>query len=517
MPPNNIRHLADRRQRDIPDAVANLRVYGKERAAPKAAACAIYARISDDRQESLPVQLEHCRHYAARLGLPIACEYQDEESGLITTRRQYREMMALARAGRVSHVILFHSSRFGREDGEYVTAARELERLGVELHTTTLGRIDPGMVGMHALISNLEVRNISAHVLPNMIARAERGLEMGGAHFGYRRTLTPGVREPDPATFPIIQALFGRYAAGESLWGLTAWFNSTSGMHKRCSGVKALLADPYYVGLYVYNRWRKSKIDGHYLKPRSEWIWARHAHPAVDQGTWDAVQARLAGNRNIGQERASGPRYALTGLVWCAACRKRMAGRPDGRGRYPVYHCPYCIHSKSVRKVEGALRPLIEQIPLGPAAAARMRAAGKREGVRTARQRTAEIDGALRKLAERRARLTALYADGELTQTDYRAALAVTDTEQAGLVAQQRDIAAQDPQDPALGAAATWLESVPGWGTLLDDQDAPTLNALYRRLLVSCTVDFAALTLSVAWLPPIAALLETSAQGTRLS
>jgi DNA invertase Pin-like site-specific DNA recombinase len=371
---------------ELPVALDALRVSGRDRPAPLARAAVTYARVSHSSQESLPVQLDRMRAYAAGLELPIVCECQDAESGLITTRKAYQTVRQLARSGAISHVILFHSSRWGREDGEYITAARELERLGVELHATTLGKIDPGMVGFHALVSNMEVRNISSHVLPAMVARAHAGHDLGRPPLGYRRTITPGVWEVHPDTAPAVREALERYGGGESLRSVTRWLNAALGLRKTESALAEVLGNPYYAGIRVYNRRRNSKIDGRYRKPRAEWVVTHHEQGLIDEETYGRIQERLATNPQTGRRQPAAPRFPLTGLVRCARCDSPMGGeRTSGVGgkQWLYYICPACGRSKSNAKVETALRRLLATIPLDTEAgvarsAARTRTQGKR-------------------------------------------------------------------------------------------------------------------------------------------
>lgn len=501
---------------DVESVLSHLRVYGPKRAAIKACAAAVYARVSKDTQESIPVQLEACRHYAARLGLPIAEEYQETKSGLITTRPEYRHMLALARSGKISHLILFKADRFGREDGEYITAFRQLEKLGVEVHGTDVGRVEPGMVGIHAFIANQEVRNISARVLPALIHRAKNGRAMQRPPIGYRITIQRGVFEPDHYA-PAVSELFARYAGGESLYAVTEWFNARTGLAKRGFGIRRLLENPFYAGIIVFNRHRGSKIDGHYAKERHEWVHSTHDAPLVDRETWQAVQARLAMNSNLGQQRAAGPQYPLTGLIWCEACQKRVHGQPDETGKYPFYHCPYCGRSKSNRKVERALQRLLADVPIGTEVVAALYEYDAHAVDDQMAAQAGEITARIERLQERRTRLTILYAEGQIPATEYRSALSQTDTERDALRAEQDALSRNQTDDYATGATLAWLQTVTNWTGIFEGASIERRHEVYCQCIAGCYVDFAANTLRVRWLPAIARLTRRDEQVISLS
>lgn len=500
---------------ELPILVAGLRAVGRERMAPKAHLACIYARVSSQEQESIPVQLEQSRRYAASLGLPVVAEFSEEQSGLDATRPEYRRLLDMARRGAFSHVIVFHSSRWGREPGEYLTAFHELTRLGIEIHATSLGKLDPSTAWVHAGVSYMASRDISTHVLPTMVARAQAGLEMGKPHYGYRRTLVRGVREPHPEQFPIVQELFRRAAAGESIYSLTQWFNATTGQRRRLTGLRRLLSDPYYAGLYVWNRTRNSKIDGQYAKPRDEWVWAAHPHPAVDMDSFAAIGQRLSLNAHIGQERTAGAQFALAGLLWCAACTQRMHGQRGGKKRWGFYLCPRCGKSRSLRRVHGTLARLLAALPQDPAEVRAMladearRGQGDQEAGRRAAQREQD------KLRARLVRLTELYADGALSSSDYQAARASTQEQLTTLDAAAAP--ARSGQDrAAVNAAAAWLPLAPLLAGQLDVATPAEANLLYRALFSRVEIDMAAGRLRVRWLPGLALLAGADVQETAL-
>jgi DNA invertase Pin-like site-specific DNA recombinase len=517
---------------ELPDSLASLRVYGRERAAPTARAAALYARVSDARQESLPVQLERMRAYAAGLDLPIVCECQDEESGLITTRKAYQTVRQLARSGAISHVILFHSSRWGREDGEYITAARELERLGVELHATTLGKIDPGMVGFHALVSNMEVRNISSHVLPAMVARAQRGHDLGRPPLGYRRTLEPGVWEHDPAVAPVVQECLERYAAGASMRAVLHHLSTALGLRKTKAAVADMLGNPYYAGIRVYNRRRNSKIDGRYRKPRAEWVVTRHAHGLIDEETYQRIQERLATHQHTGRRAPESARFPLTGLVRCARCDAPMHGNRTAKTTHApwfFYLCAVCGQSKSNTKVEGALQRALAAIPLDAGQIARSVGRARTRGKRP-RDGTGVPPAALERrlgvLDERLGKLLTLHLDGAITPVEYTAARQQTLAERERLVAAQLHVVTPPAHAPAapsdetraaaLHTAQQRLQALAAWLPLLAEMEPAERNRRYRSCVTHLALDCPTDTVTIHWQPWLATVRGLADETVRL-
>jgi DNA invertase Pin-like site-specific DNA recombinase len=128
-------------QLDYEALKAKVRVNGKARPVITAHAALIYIRKSDPRQKSEGTQLEELLEYAEDvLHVPLYRDgdfvaiFEEAKSGLIVDRPQYQAAKALARSGKISHVLLWIPSRWGRNTVEFLTAFAELDALGVEIH-----------------------------------------------------------------------------------------------------------------------------------------------------------------------------------------------------------------------------------------------------------------------------------------------------------------------------------------------------------------------------------------------
>jgi hypothetical protein len=229
----------------------------------------------------------------------------------------------------------------------------------------------------------------------------------------------------------------------------------------------------------------------------------------VDQETWDAVQARLAVNAKVGQERAAGPQYPLTGLIWCADCQKRVHGQPDQTGKYPFYHCPYCGKSKSNRKVERILRRLLAAVPVGTEAIA-ARGRSDQSQVKRAQERAAAVARRIERLHERSKRLTLGYADGTIAPSDYAAAIAETEQELTALQGEQETLGRQQGTDASIVQTVRWLQQIESWTALLDAATIEQRNRVYRECFSQVVLDYGANTLAVMWAPALARLLGRS-------
>ena len=81
----------------------------------------------------LNVQREKAHSEAAKRGLSVVHEFVDVASGARSNREQYQAMLAYLRTGGAGTVLIQALDRLGRDQRELLTAAWELEDLGVQL------------------------------------------------------------------------------------------------------------------------------------------------------------------------------------------------------------------------------------------------------------------------------------------------------------------------------------------------------------------------------------------------
>ncbi len=117
------------------------------KASPKAG-WAVYLRTSSD--ESQKPELSRARQRFAidanvleRSKIPVLGEYVDVLTGKTPNREGYQRLLADARAGKFSHVIVERADRFGRDDTEALRAIDELNRFGVAVRFANSPDLDP--------------------------------------------------------------------------------------------------------------------------------------------------------------------------------------------------------------------------------------------------------------------------------------------------------------------------------------------------------------------------------------
>jgi len=180
-----------------------------------------------------------------------------------------------------------------------------------------------------------------------------------------------------------VQRIYTEYAAGKGLYaiaeGLTgdgilspSAYDRDRNPH-RCglawskAAVRVILTKPRYTGHQVWNKQRRDEvlIDvddvalGHQTRMRwndpDAWICSdRPVHPPLIDGTaFQTVQELLAaaGRRAVDRKpRRTAREYALTGLMFCGVCRRRMQG--SWNNGKPHYRCVFPDQYALANKIE---------------------------------------------------------------------------------------------------------------------------------------------------------------------
>ena len=133
------------------------RVFGQARKPAKMFRAGIYARVSTDDQQTIPLQIRALREYAARRGWSIALQVKEVGSG--ASERQLREkLLDAARRREIDVVLVWRLDRWGRSVADLLTTLQELDHLGVGFVsltealdlTTPAGRAMAGLLAVFA-------------------------------------------------------------------------------------------------------------------------------------------------------------------------------------------------------------------------------------------------------------------------------------------------------------------------------------------------------------------------------
>jgi len=117
----------------------------------------IYARVSTQDQQTIPMQTRALREYATRRGWKIALQVREIGSG--ASRREKREqLLEAARRREIDVVLVWRLDRWGRSVSDLLATLQELEHLGVGFVsltealdlTTPTGRARAGLLAVFA-------------------------------------------------------------------------------------------------------------------------------------------------------------------------------------------------------------------------------------------------------------------------------------------------------------------------------------------------------------------------------
>ncbi len=156
----------------------------------------LYARVSTQDQQTLPMQNRAMRKYASRRGWTIAMQVKEVGSG--ATQRQLREkLLESARRREIDVVVVWRLDRWGRSVTDLLATLQELEHLAVGFVsltealdlTTPAGR---AMAALLAVFAAFEREILGERVRAGLAHARQNGKRLG-------RPLTAGLHaDPSP-------------------------------------------------------------------------------------------------------------------------------------------------------------------------------------------------------------------------------------------------------------------------------------------------------------------------------
>ena len=158
----------------------------------------LYARVSTNDQQTIPLQMRALREYAARRGWAVALQVREIGSG--ASARELRErIVEAARRRQIDVVLVWRLDRWGRSVTDLLATLQELEHLGVGFVsltealdlTTPAGR---AMAGLLAVFAEFEREILRERVRAGLAHARRNGKRLGRpatavAHAGEVRRL----------------------------------------------------------------------------------------------------------------------------------------------------------------------------------------------------------------------------------------------------------------------------------------------------------------------------------------
>ena len=388
---------------------------------------ALYARYSSHEQdggESIDFQLRKGREYIEKQGwiLSDSNTFIDRarSGGTTEGRDGFNAMMGLAKSENPPFdvVVVWHTSRFGRDSDQAMFNKVYLKRYGIDVKFVSQN-IPEGHIGklierIYEWKDEADAILIGQNAFEGQKEVTQKGFNGGGRPpYGYKRVMVDdpdGKLDKDGQTVTyssfavdedkadLVRRIFQEYASGMSYKKIAHQLNdegipSARGGTWAQSGIREMLYNETYLGHRIWNRNRRNKKVRRGVKtpkPREEWIIKENAHEAIIcPELWQAVEDRRGQIKAfIEAGRGNGPayrsNYLLTGLLKCAECGGNMHGmRKSIKGKeWMYYRCSthnnrgksVCSNSRSVRMdiVESrVLRVLTEKL-LDPKAVERL-------------------------------------------------------------------------------------------------------------------------------------------------
>ena len=343
--------------------------------------CYLYTRVSTSMQVdgfSLDAQRDKLRKYAAYQDMAIAGEYSDEgKSGKsVEGRPEFLRMLRDIEdeKDRVSFVLVFKLSRFGRNAADVLTSLQKMQDFGVNLICVEDGidsSKDSGklMISVLSAVAEIERENILVQTMEGRKQKAREGKWNGGfAPYGYK--LVDGELSIADDEADVIRLIFDKYIHTTlGVNGIAAWLNQQGYQKKKrqnnmldafaASFVKGVLDNPVYCGKLAYGRRKNEKIPGtrnayHIIKQDSYMLHDGIHEAIVSEEVWNlAQQKRKINGFKREKTHSLDHEHLLSGIVRCPICGAGMYGNVNRKRKadgthYRDYFYYACKHMKTV-------------------------------------------------------------------------------------------------------------------------------------------------------------------------
>ena len=305
---------------------------------PRRRRAGVYMRYSTDSQDvySFARQKKSVEEYAAKIDVDIIEVFGDPaSSGAFTANRpSFKKMMKTARKKKFDLLIVEDGDRIARRLHITTKAYSELADIGIELHSTRMGKwslLHAAFVGM---MSEEQRRRIVELMRSGIVKILNRGLWPGTAPLGYEKVPhRPGEMRIVERFADSVRRVFELRVSGLGYYQIADICEReqlpTTLSKWTGSAVKHILFNPIYAGIIVYFRTatERTQINDDTIETTitkrevTDWVYSqREDWRIVTPELWRAVRAMDAEAPTVGPRRV----YLLSRQVYCGECGQRM-------------------------------------------------------------------------------------------------------------------------------------------------------------------------------------------------
>jgi DNA invertase Pin-like site-specific DNA recombinase len=318
------------------------RISGSQDSEKKTVICAIYTRVSTDKQAmqglSLGQQEADLKDYAAMKGWQVLKVYEDAgESGKTMERPSVRKLFEDAAARKFSKLLISKLDRWARNTRDFYNTYDRLSKYGVSLLVPdqvpdTDSATGKAFMGFLAVFAELEGSIIKGRAINTTEHLKADGRVLGHLPYGY----TPGFHTvvPDEEKLRTVRRVYDLFQSAHSQRDIARML-AVDGLTRDI--VRGILTNPIYAGMVAYGR---GKVAGDQRKRKSGGVVepsGSEPKPTIDKvkkivsyEEWCQVQEDIRNNFRHAQAKTS-PLFQH--LLYCSTCHHFLSAHGDAKGR----------------------------------------------------------------------------------------------------------------------------------------------------------------------------------------
>ena len=324
---------------------------------------AAYARVSSGKDAMLHSLAAQVSYYSELIQRNPEWEYAgvyaDENlSGTKEARPEFQRMLRDCRDGKIDRILCKSISRFARNTVALLETARELKGLGISVsfekeNIDTMSGDGELMLSILASLAQEESRSVSENCKWRVRKKFEQGIPTGLRMYGY--DVRNGSFTILPEEAAIVQRIFRMYLGGMGSERIMRELNAEGipapeGGLWNAGTIMMMLRNEKYAGdlllqkSYVNNHVEKKQLPNRGELP--QYFVAEDHAPIIDRETFAAVQAEIAGRRELHTAKAADavkrPDMPLGDRIICGICGKKYRRKITRQGTpyaAPVWIC----------------------------------------------------------------------------------------------------------------------------------------------------------------------------------